>query len=261
MSESWRARKRAYAKMLARELYEKGMIRTWLRDKPEGWVLLSGLWSPCYIQLRNVPSYPKLLGLIGRALGEMIQAEAPEVNRLVGVAAAGVPLATAASLAIGMPFLYTRKLPGVRKAEEVTAYNNEYGEHAMVEGEMAEGDRLAIIDDVIARFTGKKIALRQIELELRHRKLNDVKTTAIAVVIDREQGAISEEEREGARLLSLVRFRAEGLGLLKGVANARELAVIADYLENPEAFQDKRTQENLREEALKYQKERRVSKD
>jgi hypothetical protein len=37
---SWDARKQELAGELVRRLYGAGVIRTWLRDKPDGWELM-----------------------------------------------------------------------------------------------------------------------------------------------------------------------------------------------------------------------------
>ena len=48
----WSEEKDQHGKEIIGMLYDQGMIRTWYRDKPEGWTLVSGIWSPFYIQLR-----------------------------------------------------------------------------------------------------------------------------------------------------------------------------------------------------------------
>jgi orotate phosphoribosyltransferase len=248
----WTAEKRALGATVLRGLYENRLFRTWLRDRPEGWQLVSGIWSPFYLQVRHVPSYPTLLAQAGAGLAALIRNEAPRVNRLVGIASAGVPLATAVGLAMGAPVGYTRKLPGVRTVadlDKATAAEADYGEHAQVEGEMVAGDRLALIDDVVSKFSSKDVALRQIELEVRHRELNDVSANTVVVLIDREQGAVDAARAAGVELLSLVRLRSEGLAMLKGVALPRELEVISSYLDEPLAFQDPARRAELEREA------------
>src|SRR5947209_8188223 len=107
----WAAEKRTLGAAVLRGLYENRLFRTWLRDRPEGWQLVSGVWSPFYLQVRHVPSYPQLLSQVGTGLAALIRNEAPQINRVVGIASAGVPLATAVGLAMGLPVGYTRKLP------------------------------------------------------------------------------------------------------------------------------------------------------
>jgi len=113
-------------------LYEHGLIKTWLRDKPEGWKLVSGLWSPFYIQLRSLPSYPSLLKKIGRHMGEMVEKEC-NADRVLGIAMAGIPIATAISVGHDIPLCYTRKLEGATSLEGLKVAAMKYGEHSMVE--------------------------------------------------------------------------------------------------------------------------------
>ena len=250
---AWSERKRSLGVEVLRGLYEARLFRTWLRDKPEGWELVSGLWSPFYLQVRHVPSYPALLAKVGTGLGELVRNEAPHATRLVGIASAGVPLATAAGLAAGLPVLFTRKVPGVRTAADLDklspAAAEEYGEHAQVEGELQAGDRLAVIDDVAAKFSSKEVALRQIALEAERRNLTGITADTVVVLIDREQGADATARAAGVKLLSLVRLKTEGLAMLADIMPRRELAVIAAYLDDPLAFQAPERRAELTREA------------
>lgn len=227
------------------QLYKHGMIRTWYRDKPAGWVLVSGLWSPIYIQLRGLCSYPDLLKEVGRQLGGMIRAQIPTATRLVGVAMAGIPIAVSTSFAIDMPCSMTRKLEGVRTAEDF-----KYGEHNNIEGELSNGDEIVLIDDLVTRFDSKKVALLQIEAEAQQRGLRNVGCKAVAVLFDREQGAQRAAAEAGIRLLSVIKFLSEGLPRLESIMAKEEFAVLVEYLQTPQNFQNEEMQARLRRKTL-----------
>lgn len=249
-TEPWGIRKTNFGRQLLQTLYEGRLFKTWLRDKPEGWELVSGYWSPFYIQMRNLPSHPTLFAMVSKALSELIQNEAPKVNRLIGLASTGVPIAAAAAMVMGMPMGYTRKLPGVRNISDLELPSSDYGAHVLVEGDLADGDHLAIVDDVAVRFTSKELAIRQIALEVERRGLSDVKIDSVAVLIDREQGATAAAKSYGVSVISLLRLRSEGFEWLKEIALNREFEVIYEYLKNQEHFQDPAVQEELRREAV-----------
>ena len=239
------------AREILERMYELRMIRTWYRDNPEGWRLISGLWSPLYIQLRVLQSYPDLLRLVGERMAAMIQREIPQVTQLVGVAFAGIPISVAASPAGDIPSAMTRKLPGVRSIEDFDRALAEYGEHALVEGEIRSGDCPVIVDDLVSRFDSKLIAAEQVMREVKRRNLENVTCKHVAVVFDREQGAQQAAQKHGMSLHALIRFRSEGLDWLGESMSPREHEVIREYLENSEAFQDEQTQKRLIEEAQK----------
>ena len=160
----WRTEKQYLGKKIIKDLFEMGIIKTWQRDKPDGWSLVSGIWSPFYIQLRTICSHPKLLKNVGHAMGQMIEHEC-RGNKLLGIAMAGIPIATAISLAMDIPACFTRKMEGVRSQDDFKKKVASYGEHALIEGEMEEGDAFVAIDDLVTGFNSKMVAFEQLEWE------------------------------------------------------------------------------------------------
>ena len=247
---SWREEKENVGKELIRALYKRGMIKTWFRDNPQGWTLVSGLWSPLYIQLRPLSSYPELLKKVGDALGRLIKAECSAVNRIIGVATAGIPIATAISLAANIPSCFTRKLEGVRSLDDFNKFVKGYGEHSMIEGVLEDGDTVGIVDDLVTKFDSKVLAIKQLEFERKVRGLKDVKCSDVIVVLDREQGANAIARDCGMELHSLIPFMSEGMMWLKDVLADQEYEVIVDYLRDTEKYQDSHVQAELSEIAM-----------
>ncbi|KAA0006677.1 MAG: hypothetical protein FE045_02410 [Thermoplasmata archaeon] len=206
---------------LVKELYRKRLIKTWYRDNKKGWKLVSGIWSPFYIQLRNLPSYPALMKKIGSMLSKKISNKG---NKLLGIAMAGIPIATAISLSSNIPMCYTRKI-----------VSKEYGEHSLVEGEMEDGDRFIAVDDIVTKFDSKLKAINQLYEEAKRRKIK-VECNYVAVVIDREQGGEEIARKHGIKLISIIKFK-EAIEILKEEMNDMEYEIIKDYLNNPEKYQ------------------------
>ena len=69
------------------------MIRTFYRDRAQGGHLIAGLYSPLYIQLRPLASFPHVFEKVCRAMCRVVKEEAPEITRVIGIAMAGVPIA------------------------------------------------------------------------------------------------------------------------------------------------------------------------
>jgi orotate phosphoribosyltransferase len=248
---TWDERKRELAGELVRRLYAAGVIRTWLRDRPEGWELMSGAWSPFYVNFRDAPSDPALFRFLVDAGAELVEQELPEATQLVGLAAAGVPFAAGFAYKLGLPMGYTRKLPGVRKAADLDAgaAAESYGSHRLVEGGFRAGDRVVLVDDLVTGFDSKEIALRQLELELERRRMEDVRTEGVVVFLERGAEARRRADAAGVRLVSLLVLDETAIGALRGAASDRELEVIADYLRDPGPFQGPARRAELAAEA------------
>ncbi|MHA2143084.1 MAG: orotate phosphoribosyltransferase [Candidatus Thorarchaeota archaeon] len=221
------------------DIYQNRMLLTVSRDKKEGWTLISGLWSPFYIQLRLLSSYPETLKKIGRAMTTLLNEKAPNVNKVVGVAFAGIPIATAISIESGLPACHTRKMLGVRTEEDLLSAIKEYGQHSLLEGVVEDGDVLCIVDDLVTGMESKLIARAQVQAEIERRGVQNVTCDDVAVVLNRQQGAKKKANEAGIRLHSLIDFVDEGLPLLQDSMDSDEYNLISNYLTDPSKHQPK----------------------
>jgi len=213
------------------QLYKRGLIKT-IKDKPDGWKLVSGIWSPFYIQLRLLPMHPDLLNEIGKLMGSKVKKYG---NKLLGIAMAGIPIATSISLNHEIPMCYTRKLAGVKDIREIEKYATQYGEHSLVEGEIEDGDSFIAIDDIVTKFDSKLMAIQQLRLEAKKRK-KEIECRHVAIIIDRQQGAEEIARQHGIELHSLIKFK-DAIEWIKDEMEENEYEIIVDYLNNPEKYQ------------------------
>ena len=213
------------------KLYRNGLIKT-IKDKPEGWKLVSGIWSPFYIQLRLLPSYPELLNEIGKIFGEEIKNYG---NKLLGIAMAGIPIASSISINHNIPMCYTRKIAGIKSINELEEYANKYGEHSLVEGIIENGDEFIAIDDIVTKFDSKLMAIKQLEIEARKRN-KKIKCEHVAVIIDRQQGGEEIAKKHGIQLHSLIKFK-EAIEWIKDEMSGKEYEIIINYLEESQKHQ------------------------
>jgi orotate phosphoribosyltransferase len=113
-------------------------------------VLSSGERSNVYVDKYLFSTEPDLLRDVADALAEQI----PEsVERLAGVELGAVPLVVATALATGLPYVIVRKSA------------KEYGASAGrgIEGNFEQGERVALIEDVVTTGTQAVRAARNLE--------------------------------------------------------------------------------------------------
>ncbi len=205
-----------------------------------------------------MPSHPKVLQKAVQALGSLllnIGYEPYGRDKVVGLAMAGIPLASGLSVQFGFPMLYTRKLPeDVKTPDDIERYIRSHGQHALVEGDFRSGDRLIIVDDLVTKFDSKLLAVGQISREMKRRNIDNIELNDVVVLVDREQGAAKRAESMDYKLYSLIRFGTEGMDLLKGSFSEIEHSVISDYLLNYGKYQDLPLQKELEETAMKREK-------
>jgi orotate phosphoribosyltransferase len=108
-------------------------------ENPFTWA--SGWHSPIYCDNRKVLSHPYARDFIKSELCSLIFERFPDVDVLAGVATAGIPWGALAADQLKYPFIYVRPKP------------KEHGLGNQIEGEIREGQRVLVVEDLIS--TGK----------------------------------------------------------------------------------------------------------
>jgi orotate phosphoribosyltransferase len=149
--------------------------------------LTSGKMSPYYIDLRVVPSFPDAFQKICGFYMNFIKEEVGTANfeRVVGIPVAGIPFAALIAYCFKKPFLYIRR--GVKR----------HGRQKRIEGVLAPGDRVLLVDDLVTTGLSLRKAAKAITAE------GGVVCEA-AVLIDRQEGGKEKLERDGIKLHSLL---------------------------------------------------------
>jgi orotate phosphoribosyltransferase len=108
-------------------------------NNPFTWA--SGWKSPIYCDNRVTLSHPSVRTYIRQKLTQLIQEEFGSVDLIAGVATAGIPQGVLVAQELGLPFAYVR------------AKAKEHGTGSLIEGEIVEGQRVVVVEDLIS--TGK----------------------------------------------------------------------------------------------------------
>jgi uridine monophosphate synthetase len=161
-------------------------------------LLKSGKRSPFYIDLRRLVSDPHALSLAGAAYASLAQGLA--YDRIAGIPAAGLPLATAAALAAARPMIWPR-MPA-----------KEHGTGNRVEGEYRAGERALLLDDLITTGASKLEAAEILRSE-------GLVIEELVVLVERGKQGRADMEAAGIRLHPFIHVRelfaaCERLGLV-----------------------------------------------
>jgi len=129
----------ALKRRVLRGLVDTGCFKT------GSFTLKSGKTSPFYVDLRRVISDPALLDAVAEAYARV--AADLVFDRVAGIPAAALPLATAAALKMGKPMVWPR-MPA-----------KDHGTGVRVEGDFKPGERVLLLDDLITTGASKLEAL------------------------------------------------------------------------------------------------------
>jgi len=148
-------------------------------------VLTSGKESNYYIDVKKLITNPKALKLIAKLMNDEAQKRGISFDKVAGPELGAVPIATALALETDRPLLIVRKK------------KKSHGTGKQIEGEITEGDRILLVEDVTTTGGSVLRAAKVLEDE-------GAKVEAIMVVVDREEGAVESLGEEGYTLIPLV---------------------------------------------------------
>lgn len=123
------------AELLARMLWE---IKAVHFRPEEPYKLASGMASPVYIDCRKLLSYPRIRSAVMDFAAATITRDAgfEQFDVVAGGETAGIPFAALLADRLALPMVYVRKKP------------KGHGRNAQIEGEMPEGARVLVIEDL-----------------------------------------------------------------------------------------------------------------
>lgn len=123
------------ARLTARMLLE---IKAVHFNAAEPFTLASGLPSPTYIDCRKLISYPRIRATLMDFLSVTVMRNAgfEAFDNIAGGETAGIPFAALVAERMALPMTYVRKKP------------KGYGRNARIEGDMTEGQRVLLVEDL-----------------------------------------------------------------------------------------------------------------
>jgi orotate phosphoribosyltransferase len=128
--------------------------------------LASGAKSDYYVDIKRASTDPSVLRLIGEGFARHVGS----AKRIAGMELGAVPLAAAASLASGVPFLMVRKKP------------KGYGTASQIEGVFEPGMEVVVVEDVTTSGGSSVEAVKVL-------RAAGLTVTKVVTVVDRESGA------------------------------------------------------------------------
>lgn len=187
-------------------------------DKPYTWA--SGWKSPIYCDNRKVLSYPYVRDFIKSELCSVIFEQFPEADALAGVATAGIAWGVMAADQLKLPFLYVRPKP------------KEHGLGNQIEGELAAGQKVLVIEDLVS--TGKS-SLQVCEA------IQNGGAEVIGMVSIFSYGFPEAEnafEKAGIRFISLTNYAVLiELAIEQGTIASDQMETLLNWRKNPGAWQ------------------------
>ncbi|MBB3162345.1 orotate phosphoribosyltransferase [Rhizobium laguerreae] len=123
------------AELLAKMLWE---IKAVHFNAAQPYKLSSGMASPVYIDCRKLLSFPRIRSTVMDFAASTLLRDAgfEQFDCIAGGETAGIPFAALLADRLGLPMVYVRKQP------------KGHGRNAQIEGNMPEGSRVLVIEDL-----------------------------------------------------------------------------------------------------------------
>jgi len=190
-------------------------------DRP--FTFTSGRVSPVYVDCRRLISFPRARAKLMDMGVELVERAAgfEGFDAVAGGETAGIPFAAWIAERMGLPMLYVRK-----KAKG-------FGRNAQIEGEMAEGARVLLVEDLASEGTSKLNfihAIRDAGGKIGH--------TFVIFHYGIFPQSVTSLAAEGVKLHALASWW-DVLGVAQGLGyfTPAQYAALKSFLEHPESWQ------------------------
>lgn len=209
------------ARLTARMLLEIGAVN-FNADDP--FILASGLPSPTYVDCRKLISYPRIRSTLMDFLAVTTMREAgfEAFDNIAGGETAGIPFAALMAERMALPMTYVRKKP------------KGYGKNARIEGDMSEGQRVLLVED-LTTDGGSKLSF----VDAIRETGATCSATAVIFYYGIFEGTIDRLANHGVQLIHLCTWwNVLAEAREQGAFDADTLREVENFLQAPKAWQD-----------------------
>ncbi|MBC1343108.1 orotate phosphoribosyltransferase [Listeria welshimeri] len=177
----------------------------------------SGIKSPIYCDNRLTLGFPKVRQFIAESLAEKIKETFGEVDVVAGTATAGIPHAAWVSDLLDLPMVYVRS-----KAKE-------HGKGNQIEGLIAKGQKVVVIEDLISTGGSSLKAVEALEEA-------GAEVLGIAAIftygLDKGKKLLAESN---TKLITLTNYdKLIEVALNKDYVTAEDMATLKEWKKSPE---------------------------
>ncbi|MBC1950385.1 orotate phosphoribosyltransferase [Listeria welshimeri] len=177
----------------------------------------SGIKSPIYCDNRLTLGFPKVRQFIAESLAEKIKETFGEVDVVAGTATAGIPHAAWVSDLLDLPMVYVR------------SKSKEHGKGNQIEGLIAKGQKVVVIEDLISTGGSSLKAVEALEEA-------GAEVLGIAAIftygLDKGKKLLAESN---TKLITLTNYdELIEVALNKDYVTAEDMATLKEWKKSPE---------------------------
>lgn len=206
---------RRLSEAVALRLWDLGAVKV---DTEQPFRLASGQLSPIYVNCRRAISDPACMQLFVTAARLLCERRGVSFDVIAGGETAGIPYAAFLAANLGKPMIYVRKKP------------KGYGMASQVEGYVAPGQRVLLVEDLITDGGSKVGFLDALDAV-------DAVVEDTLVLFDRQQGGDELMAKHGVALHAIAdRSTTLAVGVAEGRLGADDQESVEAYFADPEAW-------------------------